>query len=101
MSNAMPSVLVHAEKNTYKLGDSVIITIIAKAEGQPAPHVPLKLYVFDPTGKKVFQSSLHTNINGKAMANYQLKKTLPTGNYYLEAQNKNRSVALSSFIVLQ
>lgn len=100
MSKTIPSVLVHAENNTYKLGDTVIISVIAKKQDQPAPQVPLKLYVYDPSGKKVFHTSLQTDNKGKAMAVYRLDKKSPTGNYYLEAQSNSKSLALGSFIVL-
>ncbi|NLZ93740.1 MAG: hypothetical protein GX922_07000 [Firmicutes bacterium] len=91
---------IQTDRSQYLSGDNVTITVTAKQGESPITQENLKLYVFAPDGKKKFTASLRTDNYGKAIALYRLQKKDDSGSYYIEVQNQDRFLALSSFIVL-
>ncbi|NLZ39424.1 MAG: hypothetical protein GX893_07445 [Firmicutes bacterium] len=91
---------IQTDRTQYLPGDNVAITVTAKKGEKALAQEKLKLSIFTPDGKKIFAASLQTDDNGKAIALYHLRNKDESGSYYIEVQNQDHYLALSSFIVL-
>ncbi|HHX75282.1 MAG TPA: hypothetical protein GX699_10315 [Firmicutes bacterium] len=100
MSESFVSLKVAADRTSYMRGDNVLITVAAQKKNRAAAQEPVKLYVFAPDGKKVYQAKLSTDNLGKAMGMYRVGKNTAGGRYSIEAHSSAASVAFASFLIL-
>ena len=100
MPECQVSLKVAPDRTSYLHGDNVLITIWAKKKNRAAAQEPVKLYVFAPSGEKVYRSRLSADSLGRAMGMYRIGKNMAAGRYYIEAHSTCTSVALASFFVL-
>ncbi|MDW7650586.1 MAG: MG2 domain-containing protein [Bacillota bacterium] len=93
------SLSIRTDKSQYTGYENVIITVFVAKDGVPSKGERIRLLIFQPSGKRIFNSRLTTDSFGVAVALFHLQKPKVSGNYSVEAHSTDGSMGLSSFLV--
>ena len=80
-----PRAFVYAERNILRPGETirpaVFVRQLKENSSSPLANAPVKMFLFDPTGKMIRQENVTTNEYGFAKCAFQIAESAPTGDY--------------------
>lgn len=92
------SVRLETDKSEYILPESVTVTVFMSANQQPTANEQVKIFIFEPNGKRLFRTLVITDRYGIATAVFRLQKKHAVGSYSVEVQTSDNTMSLTSFL---